>query len=170
MATVPLQRARVYGTISGNSPQIRYFPEADEQSFKTGQFVYLASGKVTACASDPAAILGMAAHDASGNEDEDVAVHVINGDTEFEVNVYFDGDGDEDDQIEITSIGNAYGMIVSNNKCYCDISDTTNKVFIVKSISVRDNAGDVYGRAVVDVIPSVSQLHNDEIQIIVGGD
>jgi hypothetical protein len=168
MATVPLQRARVYGTISGNSPQIRHFPEADEQSFKTGQFVYLVDGKVTVCPSDPTAVLGMSAHDASGVEDEDVAVHVINGDTEFEVNVYYDGDGDDDDKVEITAIGNVFGMIVSENKCYCDISDTDNKVFIVKNISIRDRAGDVYGRVVVDVITSVSQLHNDEVQVVGG--
>ena len=164
MAIVPLQRARVYGTISGNSPQIRRFPEADDQSFKTGQFVCLVEGKVTACTSDPAAVLGMAAHDASGNEDEDVAVHVINGDTEFEVNVYFDGTGGANDKIAVTQIGSVFGMIVANNKCYCDISDTDNKVFVVKGISVRDKAGDVYGRAIVDVIPSVSQLHNDEAE------
>ena len=165
MATVPLQRARVYGTISGNSPQIRYFPEADAQTFKTGQFVYLVDGKVTACPSDPTAVLGMAAHDANESEDADVAVHVINGDTEFEVNVYHDDTGESDNEIAVTHTGGVYGMIVVDNKCYCDISDTENKVFIVKSISIRDKAGDVYGRAVVDVIPSISQLHNDELAV-----
>jgi hypothetical protein len=161
MAKVPLQRARVYGTISGNSPQIRHFPEAADQSFKTGQFVYLASGKVTECPSDPTAVLGMAAHDASGNVNDSVAVHVINGDTEFEVNVFFDGDDDEDDQIAITNIGNIFGMLVDDNKCHCDLSDTTNLVFMVKGISVRDKAGDLYGRAIVDVIPSKAQLISD---------
>lgn len=156
--TIDLQNAKVVGTISGNSPEVGYFPEAAGQSFKSGQFVYLNNGKVTACADDATVILGLAVHDASGVEDQDVAVHLANEDTIFEMNVYYDGDGDADDAVDITQVGGEYALVVVSNKCHVDISDTSNKAFLIRRISPRDSAGDIYGRVHLQVLASAAQL------------
>lgn len=44
---------------------VQYFPEAATQSYKKGQFVYLVAGKLTECAANSVAILGIALQDAT---------------------------------------------------------------------------------------------------------
>lgn len=158
MSVIDLQRARVVGTVSGNSPQVGYYPEAASQSFLAGQFVYLASGKITACSDDASAMLGMAVQNASGVTDRDLAVHIANEDTIFEANVYYDGDGDSDDAVAITHVGGDFALKVDSGKCHVDISDTTNKAFRVLRISPKDNAGDIYGRVHFTVLRDVRQV------------
>lgn len=150
MATLSLMRARVVGTISGNSPQVGYYPEAASQSFRAGQFVYLVNGKVTVCADDASLILGMTVEDASGTTDDDKAVLIANGDTIFEANA--------SNAIAITQVGGDYALKVVSNKCQVDISDTVNKAFRVLRLCPKDNAGDIYGRLHFTVIPAVRQV------------
>jgi len=156
MSTITQVPARVANTISGNSPEVKYFPEAASQSFKAGQFVYLNSGKVTACADDSTTILGIAVGDASGNTDEDCAVYIANADTVFEANVYHSTAASA--VTAITQVGTCYALKVDSNKCYVDIEDTSNDAFQVRRLSPKDKVGDQYGRVEFQVIASARQL------------
>lgn len=156
MSTITQRPARVANTISGNSPEVKVFPEAAEQSFKAGEFVYLVSGKVTVCASNGTTILGMAVADASGTTDEDCEVYVANGDTVFEANV---GHGTPASAVTaITDVGVCYALLVASNKHYVDVEDTDNDAFQVRRLSPKDNTGDQYGRVEFQVIASARQL------------
>jgi len=161
MATITQIPARVIGTISGNSPMVRYYPEAASQSFKAGQFVYLNGGKVTICADDATTILGMAVRDASGTTDKACPVYIANPDTIFEANVYH---SDEASAVTaITQVGTVYALQVDDTTGYnyVDIEDTTNKAYQVIDLSPKDEAGDKYGRVHFQVIDSVAQTRYD---------
>jgi len=159
MATITQQRARVAYTISGNSPQVVKVPEAASQSFKAGEFVYLASGKATICADDATTIYGMAVADASGTTDADCEVYVANTDTVFEANVYHSNGASA--VTAITQRGVEYALQVDSEKSYVDIEDTTNKAFTVIDLSPRDKVGDQYGRVMFQVIDSVAENRHD---------
>jgi len=156
MAVKTLVAARV-ATTSGNTHEnIRNYPEAAGQSFKRGQFVYLASGKVTACADDAAAILGMALKDASTVTDTDVPVALADANTLYEMCVYH---GTPASAITaITQVGVNYALQVDDNKCYVDIEDTGNDAFVVEGFSPVDAIGDQYGRVFVRVLAAASQV------------
>lgn len=156
MAVVAQVAVRVVKTISGNSPMIRYYPEAASQSFKAGQFVYLSSGKVTVCSDDASSILGLAVSDATGVTDSECAVYIANTDTIFEGNVYHSTPASA--VTAITQVGEQYALKVLSNKCYVDIEDTSHDAFQIVSLSERDAVGDQYGRVQFQVIDSVAQL------------
>lgn len=159
MATISLQRMKAIGTISGNSPEIRYYPEAASQSFKAGELVYLASGKVTICGADPSLILGMAMEDATGTTNTDLAVAIANKDTVFEGNVYH---GTPASAITaITDVGTDYGVVNADNKWYVDVSDTSNVRILVRDLSKKDAVGDTYGRVLFQVMQDYCQLDSD---------
>lgn len=48
------------GTLTGSAVPVLNFPEAASQTFVKGDFVYLTSGYLTICGTDPALILGIA--------------------------------------------------------------------------------------------------------------
>ena len=74
----------------GSYPVIRWYTEADSQSFVVGDLVYTNSGALTECGADPALILGVALADAtnvtSGNAS--LPVLVLTNNTEVSMNVY----------------------------------------------------------------------------------
>ena len=74
MATQTLRQIRIAGSMDGGSPAIKKFPDASTQSFQKGQLVYLASGKVTAVATDGTTVLGIANQAASTTEDTAIAL------------------------------------------------------------------------------------------------
>jgi len=155
MATITQVPARLVKTEAGGGVT-GVFPEAVSQSFKAGQFVYLASGKVTVCADDATAILGMAAHDASGTTDTNVIVYLAHPDNVFEANVYHSVPVLA--VTAITQVSVNYALKVDSNKCYVDIGDTGHNAFVVTGISERDTVGDQYGRVYFRVLDAVSQL------------
>lgn len=158
MATVTQQSAKVVGT------NVNYltFPEAASQTFKRGQFVYLSSGYVTACADDAVSILGMAMEDAHNG---DAGANYINvalaeSNTIFEANVYHGTPASAVTAITTPCDGanSVFGLQVDSNKCYVDIEDTTHDAFLVIGLSPKDAVGDRYGRVLFKVIPSASQV------------
>jgi len=48
------------GTLTGHAHPVLNFPEAADQTFIAGDFVYLVAGHATICGADPALIMGMA--------------------------------------------------------------------------------------------------------------
>jgi hypothetical protein len=89
MATAQDQLVYPVFSPSGIEPPLFYKPEAAAQSFKAGEFVFLdTNGRVTVIASDtPAQIYGVAATDASGVTDADVAIYLAERGVWFEINM-----------------------------------------------------------------------------------
>ncbi len=153
---ISLSPAKVVGTISGNSPEVSSFSIGDGQEIKKGQFVYLNNGKVYKCGNGAMAILGMAAEDS--NTKDKIKVYIANSDTIFEMNVYFDGDEDEDDKVSENLLGNKYGLVIVQDNCHIDISNSANPSFKVRKISPKDSSGDIYGRVLAQVTREASQM------------
>jgi hypothetical protein len=159
MATITQTAAKVAYTISGNAPEVVYYPEAASQSFKTGEFVYLVSGagntnRVTVCAADPTGVLGMAVHDATGVEGTQIPIFVANCDTVFEMNT--NAATNED------NIGAQYGLTVSSNQHYVDISETTNKIFLTRGFAPGSAHGDTNARVFVQALTDLRQVDSRE--------
>ena len=149
MATQTQRAAQLIGPA-----KIEYYPEAASQSFKKGEFVNLVSGKLTAMSATTALqgkIAGMALQDASGTTDTAIAIAIAEEGVLFEMNV-------TGAVTAITNVGGSFGLTVSSNKCYLNLSDTTITKFKVKALSPRDATGDTYGRELVEVIGSICQL------------
>ena len=156
MATISLRKLEVKGTISGNSPEVGVFPEATGQSFKTGELVYLVSGKVTVALSGsnyPTEILGMALADASGTADTDCLVAIANSDTVFSGNI-----NGATTETAITQVGLKCGITSTSNKWHVDVADVTDLAVQIRRLSGYDAVGDTYGRVEFQILPDISQL------------
>jgi hypothetical protein len=149
MATQTLARAQY----CGGPARIVSLPEAASQSFKQGQFVYLASGKVTVCADDATTIYGLAMQDASGTTDTAMMVMQARDDTEFLMNAYHATPSSA--VTAVTQVGVKYGLEVDSNRCYVDISQTGADALIINEI--MDAVGDTYGRVKASVIAAAQQ-------------
>jgi len=159
MATIDLRGCDVVGTISGNSPEIREYPEAASQDFKLGDFVYLVNGKVTVCGADPSSILGIALKDATETEDSSIPVALANRDTLFEANIYYDANGSDESNnaLAAADIGKKYGIVKSAaGKWYIDKTDTSNTRIIIRD--KVDDIGDYYARVIFQVMVKNFQL------------
>lgn len=162
MATIPLGAASVAKTISGNSPQVIVYPEAANQTFKKGQFVYLSGGYVTVCSSSSTAILGMAAEDAhngSTNGAYNVAVYIANSDTLFELNKVTAAGAAT--TTAVTDVGANFGIYVDSTNKWCHAavgSGSTPHRLICVALSDKDEAGDAGGRLLCMVLGVYNQL------------
>ena len=148
MATITQRAAKLV-----TPARIEYYPEALSQSFKKGEFVYLVSGKVTVATATTGKLAGMALQDASTTTDTAIAVAIAEEGVLFEMNAY-------GAVTAVTNVGLSYGLTISSNKHYCDLSVTTFGLqrFRVKALSPRDAVGDTYGRVLVEVIGALCQL------------
>ena len=162
MATIPVQRARVARTISGNSPQIMTFPEAASQTFKKGELVYLVGGYVTEIGANPTAILGMAAEDAHNEDagDYNVGVYIANNDTIFE----FSKTNSSGNAVvtAVTDVGAEFAIYrdTSNNwaTAYAAAGGYGNQRLICLDLSNFDVVGDTGGRLLCMVMGTFRQL------------
>ena len=155
MATITLQAARAVNVKDGN---IEMYPEAESQSFKAGQFVYMNSGALTVCDTDCVTFVGMALRDASGTTGTMIPVVKATAEQEFLMNVYHatpESAISAWSQVDGTS---TFELIVSSNKCYVDISATSNAAFLITGMYEGDTVGDTYGRVKVKVIQAASQV------------
>ena len=140
---------------NGSDLEVEYWPEAASQSFKKGQLVYLASGKVTACASDAVVIWGVATEDASGTTDTLIGVLPLTVNSILSACVY-----NATAASAITAValqGLKQPLVVASNKCYVDNTDQTTPCFVVYKIDPRDAVGDIYGRYYVKMIATTLQ-------------
>ncbi len=159
MATIALVKLSTPTTISGNSPQLRYYPEANSQTFKSGEVVYLVSGKVTACASaTPTQILGIAAEDANNNSaSADIGVWVANADTLFEGNMSNGSQAGAASSTAYVGLRKALDYDSTNHKYYISTSGTSPRVTIIDN-SPRDTVGDTGGRVLFQFMQIYNQL------------
>jgi len=113
-------------------PEVVYgLLEADSQSFKAGELVYLSSGAVTVYAGRDAPVFGIALKDGtnvtSGNTE--IPVALIRPDDMVLIQVE-DGSGNLEASNTTCVPGTAYDIIVSSNHHRIDSSDTTNPAFV----------------------------------------
>lgn len=101
---------------------VQWFPEASTQSFLKGQLVYLSSGKLTACASNAQAILGVAQEDASETENTWLPVMLAHSTTMF---VGSSTNAGSDVTAAITHLLKDCELYVSTNTSYVDIGTTS---------------------------------------------
>ena len=123
------QNPRIVETASGGLPQLEVLPEAAGQTYKAGQLVYSNAGAITAVASDPTYVLGIAQTDASGTTSADAEIQIVQPHDLIEV--WYTGG--------TPSVYKAYGLVVSSNKCKLDVTETTTKVFVVERITDSTN-------------------------------
>lgn len=150
MATLSLRRARP----ADGPGEIVTLPEANGQSFHEGEFVYLVSGEVTACASDGVVILGMAMHDASTTRYTDCDVLLANPTQNF----WMTSSEASAAALAITDRGVKYAIRVASNRTYVDASDTSYDALVIKKIPFDAIAdGTINPEVVVSVIPAAFQ-------------
>lgn len=157
MATQNLVPLLVVGTLSGNAPEIREYPEAASQTFVKGEAVYLdGAGRVaefTASVDDGSTrFLGFAAGDGSNTTAGAVntPVYIANDDTIFEGNIYHGTAASAITALtdvatllplkQLTTTG--LGIIA------VDKEDTASQIDSCRIIqlSPKDTVGDTYGR------------------------
>jgi len=161
MASYWANNPRLGATHNGESGEIRYgWYEANTQSFKAGQLVYLAgdatTGGVTADATDSAAIMGIAMKDAtnvsSGNIE--IPVMIIYPDDELIMKCTASGTA------KLSNLfypGKKYGLYVGSNIWYADYDDTTNDaVMFVEPIYDVTGTSTYWGK--FKLIPAAAQI------------
>lgn len=155
MSVVIKRAAQAVAQLSGGNPVRWHFPEAASQSFKAGEMVYLASGKVTVCANNAQVILGMACADATGTTDADCEVILATPDQIFEASVYHATAASA--ITAVAQVGENYGIEVVSNKVYVAIDETSTIAVRVIGLSPKDKVGDQYGKLLFKVISTYCQ-------------
>lgn len=118
---------------SGKIPQILdNYLEANSQSFKAGQFVYVNAGAVTVSADGDVPVMGIALEDATNVSTGNIAIaiQVLGPDDEVLIQVC-NTSGSLEAANTTCKPGVAYDLqTVSTNLHYIDSSDTTNPKFV----------------------------------------
>lgn len=146
-----IEEVRLWRTTDGALPQVATYPEAASQTFKRGDFVYLASGKVTAAVaagsnltSSGNAPIGIAANDASGTTDANCVVYIANENLEVCLPVTHATPASA--VTAITQIGTSYELENVTSYGYAvAIDDTSNPVFKPSEIAGQYPVGEQYG-------------------------
>lgn len=145
MATQNLVPLQVAYTLSGGPAPVVSLLEATSQTFKKGELVYLASGYVTVCSTDPSLIIGIANEDAHNITagTQRVSVTLLNG-VVFKANVYHATAASA--VTAQTQVGSSYGVVAVSNKWFVDISEESSKRVTIMDLVQEDTVGDTYGR------------------------
>ena len=154
MATYDAEyKARIRAMLHGvNMTEVFTWPEAATQTFVKQDLVYLSSGYVTVCGTNPSVIAGLAMQD--GNDDtsdgdHDTEVGVLTGLTLLAMEVHSGTPANAD--IEAADLGASYGITAVSNAWYVD-KDKTGGDARVKIVDFIDPVGTVNGRVLVQVL------------------
>jgi len=143
----------------GSHPQIKFYQEADSQTFVAGDLVYRSFGQLTVCGADPAAILGIALAPATNvtSSHTMIPVQVLDTDTEVVMNVYHSV-ASLATFVDNSGHGVAFGVAQNAaGKWVVDLEDTVNTR--VKINSYVDDKGDIYMKVKVKFMPASLQDH-----------
>jgi len=157
-----LDNPRILEYAGGYTNRIRYGAnEANSQTFKAGQFVYLNSGAVTVSATDAANSCGIAMKDAT---------NVTSGNIEIPYEEVYPGDviairvtnNGTDALASTLTRGTLYGLYVASNTCYLDANDTSNDRFaFIDILDVGDGKAASYW-AVARVLDDFAQMFDSD--------
>ena len=132
--------------------RLAYAPEAASQTFVQGNLVYIdTDGYLAECASDPTAVAGVAAEDAS------------NGSAAAKQTGYWAADmgavfvAKSNTTTAHTQRGASYGTVLSDSVHYVDISEVTAKVVYIIDLDPRDAVGASGGRYLVSFTTVAAQ-------------
>lgn len=163
MATLSIKRTGLHvRRKGGDCPRIITAAEANSQTFYVGDLVYLSSGAVTECGSDPSTILGIALRAStnvtSGNVQ--IPVLVLDSNTEFSMSLYH-ATAASATLSDKTKIGYAsYGIAQNaNGKWVVDIADTSNSRVVITDYPIENEAlGDIYMQVMCQVLAANQQV------------
>ena len=132
--------------------RLAYAPEEASQTFVQGNLVYInTDGYLAECASDPAAVAGVAAEDAS------------NGSSAAKQTGYWAADpgaifvARSNTTTAQTHRGASYGTVLSSSAHYVDIAETVTLVVYILDLDPRDTVGDSGGRYLVEFTAVAAQ-------------
>lgn len=150
MATIVKRRPEPVHTKHGGPPYTRTYPEAASQTFKRGDYVLLTAGKVTACATNPAVILGVAAQDATGVTDTPIKVYIADKSTVFVGNL------SASNVTAVTQPGTKVDLILESGIMNVALTTVAPRVMIV-GLDLRDAVGDTNGRVHYTILDTAAQ-------------
>lgn len=132
--------------------RLAYAPEAASQTFVQGNLVYLdAAGQLAECGADPALIAGVAAEDGS------------NGSAGAKQTGYWVADmgavfvAKSNTTTAQTHCGAEYGVVLTSDVWYVDISEVTAKRVYIQNLDPRDAVGKSGGRYLLTFLSSTAQ-------------
>lgn len=143
----------------GSHPQIKFYQEANSQTFVAGDLVYRSSGLLTVCGADPAAILGIALGAATNvtSGHTMIPVLVLDTDTEVVMNVYHSAAASATFS-DNSGHGAAYGVVKNAAGKWCvDLEDAGNTR--CKITEYVDPKSDIYMKVKVQFHPANLQAH-----------
>ena len=157
MAVQTVRRSEYVGELNGDHGSMLSFPEAATQTFKCGDLVYLASGKVTVCPDNGVTIMGVAATDATGTTDTAINVVVLTPSSILSLSVYNSTAASA--ITAVAQVGLKYPIENVSDVIRIDNSDQTTPSLVVIGIDKRDNmvVGDQYGRYLCTVMSACLQ-------------
>ena len=154
MAIQPYRRPQVLFHLGAEKAASFDGVEAASQSYKVGDVLYVASGKLTICATNPTSIVGIAAEPASGTTDKSRVFYPAKG-LVFSIPVTH---GTPASAVTAYSlIGNTYNLKLAGGYWFCDIQNNNATAVQVVGLDKGDAVGDRYGRVLVTFIDSVVQ-------------
>jgi hypothetical protein len=159
-----IEEVKLWRRAGGGLPAQATYPEAASQSFKRGDFVYLASGKVTEAVAPGSDLIdsgnlaiGIAAADASGITDADCEVILLTEDLEICLPVTHATPASA--ITAITQVGTSYELENVTSKGYAVTEGTSNPVVKVVAISEQYPVGEQYGWVWVKFIAAERALN-----------
>lgn len=136
-------------------PLVRKYKEANSQTFKAGQPVYLNSSgdALTAVESDGVVLLGIAKSDATNvtSGHSLIPVEVIRPGDEYEIDVYTGGSVDA---ATTAMLGQNFAFDVTDNSAKIDLNDTSHDAMTLQQI-----LNDEGTKVAVTFLPSILQYN-----------
>jgi hypothetical protein len=144
---------------NGGIPSIQYgLLEADSETFKAGQFVYLVSAAVTLYPGGDIPLYGIAMKDATNvtSLNTEIPVMIITSDDEIAINVATSADVPEAANTTC-AVGTDYDTNTgASYPSYIDSADTTNPLFVFQG-EMKDADGTASTRGIFRLIPAECQ-------------
>jgi len=104
--------------------------EADSQSFKAGQFIYLVAGAVTAAAAGDTPIAGIAAKDATNVSSDNIEIPFYALTAANEIQIQVTTTATLEAANTTCTPGTSYDIYVSSNFCTLNSADTQNPALV----------------------------------------
>lgn len=130
-------------------------PEANNQTFKDGDLIYISSGEVTACGDNPTTIAGIAIGDANNNTAKSIRQYFPITGEYLLANTYEASNPGTKYLQALVSDGNDYQLKLSSNNIYVNLDSHSSGVAYVQNLV--DTAGDAYGRVVFKISQGADQ-------------
>jgi len=130
--------------------------EADSQSFKAGELVYLSSGAATVCASDATKVYGIALKDATNVTSGNIEIPILPIYPQDDLIMQVSSGGTVEAANTTCTPGTNYGLVVSSNHHTVDSAETSTEVFhFERELLKADGSADYW--AVVHLLATVAQ-------------